>query len=95
MKERNIYMDNMSANLVQYDAQLIAMKSRIAEVQSDMRIEYLSHVDHLGEKRDGLMAKYRQLQETRGRRWYDIKIGTEILWDDLDESIAKAAFRFR
>jgi len=95
LKERNMYMDNVGANLVQYDAQLIAMKSRISEVQSDRKIEYLSHVDHLGDKRDGLMEKYRQLQETRGRSWYDIKIGTEILWDDLDESIAKAVFRFR
>lgn len=95
MEDRNMYMNNVGENLAEYNAKLAAMKARIAEVQSDMKIEYLSHVDHLGDKRDDLMSKYRQLQETRGCRWYDIKAGTEKVWDDLEESIAKAAFRFR
>jgi dTDP-4-amino-4,6-dideoxygalactose transaminase len=95
MKKRNEYLDNIGENLVQYDAKLIAMKARIAGVHSDMKIEYLMQVDNIGDKRDDLMEKFRQLQETSGHGWHDIKLGTEKAWDDLEDSIEKANCRFK
>jgi F0F1-type ATP synthase membrane subunit b/b' len=95
MEKRYVYLEKIEANLAQYNAKLTEMKAKVAEIQSDMKSEYLSQVDSLEKKRDEFLVKYGQLKETSGHAWEDVKAGTEKAWNELEDSIEKAISRFK
>lgn len=95
MEKRNVYLKKLEVSLAEYNARLVELKAKAAEVQSDMKSEYLSQVDNLEKKRDDFMVKYEQLKETSGHAWEDVKAGTEKAWNELEDSIEKAISRFK
>ncbi len=95
MEKRNVYLEKLEGNLAEYNAKLVEMKAKAAEIQSDMKSEYLSQVDNLEKKRDDFMVKYGQLKKTSGHAWEDVKAGTENAWNELEDSIEKAISRFK
>jgi len=95
MEKRNLYMEKIGRKLIQYNAKLTEMKGKTAEVQVDMKLEYLSQVDNLEKKRDELIKKHGQLTISSQRGWEDVKTGTEKVWDELEEAFAKAATQFK
>lgn len=66
-----------------------------AEVQDDMKAEYLSQVKNLETKRDDFAVKYGQLKESSEQACDDVKVRTEKKWSEFKESIQKAASRFK
>jgi chromosome segregation ATPase len=95
MEKRNIYLEKIEASIAQYNAKLADLKTKVAEVQSDLKSEYLSQVDNLEKKRDEFVVKYGQLKDTSGHAWEDVKEGTEKAWAELEDSIEKAVSRFK
>jgi len=95
MEKRNVYMKKLEDSLTEYNARLVLMKAKVAEVQDDMKVEYLSQMKNLEAKRDDFAVKYGQLKESSGHAWDDVKVGTEKRWSELKESIEKAASRFK
>ena len=95
MEQRNKYMEKIEVNIAKYNAKLHVMKAQATEVKADMKLEYLSQVDHLEKKRDDFMVKYATLKETSGHGWEDVKLGTEKAWNEMKDSIEKATTRFK
>jgi F0F1-type ATP synthase membrane subunit b/b' len=95
MDKRHVYLEKVEANLAQYNAKLVEMKVKVAEIQSDMKAEYLTQVDSLEKKRDEFLVKYGQLKETSGHAWEDVTAGIEKAWHELEEAIEKATSRFK
>ena len=95
MEKRNLYMAKIEANLTQYNARLSEMRGNAAEVQTDIKLEYLSQVENLEKKRDEFKEKYDQLKKANEHAWEDIKTGTEKTWNELKDSVDKAANRFK
>jgi hypothetical protein len=95
MEKRNAYLKNLEDNLTEYNTKLVEMKAKVAEVQTDLKSEYLSQVNNLEKKRDDFIVKYGQLKEASGHAWDDVKIGTEKAWNELEESIEKAVSHFK
>lgn len=89
MEKRELYLEKINAQIEQYGAKLSGMRAKAAEVNADMKLEYLSQVEKLEGKRDGLKEKYEQLKESSESTWESLKEGTESAWNDLKESIAK------
>lgn len=95
MEKRKLYMDKIDANLTQYNAKLLEMRGKAAEVQADMKLEYLSQVENLEKKRDELKEKHDQLKKAGESAWEDVKTGTENAWNELKSSVDKATNRFK
>lgn len=95
MEKRNVYIKKLEENLTVCDAKLAEMKAKVAEVQADMKAEYLSQVEILEKKRNEFAAKYEQLKEAGEHAWDDVKLGTEKAWDELEDSIKKAIAHFK
>jgi chromosome segregation ATPase len=95
MEQRNVYLKKLEENLTQYNIKLVEMKAKVAEVQADMKADYLSQVENLENKRDDFVVEYGQLKEASGHAWDDVKAGTEKAWNELEDSIEKAGSRFR
>lgn len=95
MEKRELYMAKIEANLTQYNARLLEMKGKAAEVQADMKLEYLSQLENLEKKRDEYAKKHDQLKQASEHAWEDLKTGTENVWDDLKDAVDKATKRFK
>jgi D-ribose pyranose/furanose isomerase RbsD len=95
MEKRNVYMKKLEENLTEYNTKLVEMKAKVAEVQDDLKAEYLSQVENLENKRDEFVVKYEQLKTASGHAWDDVKVGTEKTWSELTDSIEKAVSRFK
>jgi hypothetical protein len=88
-------MKKLEKNLTEYNTKLVEMKAKVAEVQAEMKAEYLSQVENLENKRDDFVVEYEQLKESIGHAWDDGKVGTEKAWNELEDSIEKAVSRFK
>ncbi len=95
MEKHSLYMQKIDAKLLQYNAKLAQMKGKAAEVQIDMKLEYLDQVDKLEKKRDEFMKKHGPLITASEQGWEDVKTGTEKAWKELEEAFDKAANRFK
>ncbi len=95
MEKRNKYFEKIEAKIAQHNAKLADLKTKVTEVQSDLKSEYLFQMDNLEKKRDEFIAKYGQLKDTSGHAWDDVKEGTEKAWAELEDSIEKAVSRFK
>jgi DNA phosphorothioation-dependent restriction protein DptG len=95
MEKRDLYLEKINAQVEQYSAKLAGMRGKAAEIQADMKLEYLNQVEKLEGKRDGLKEKYEQLKESSESSWEDMKEGTENAWNELKEAVAKAAENFK
>lgn len=71
------------------------MRGKAAEVNADMKLEYLEQVEKLEGKRDGLKEKYEQLRKAGENSWEDLKEGTENTWNEFKEALAKAAENYK
>ena len=90
MEKRSLYMEKIDAKLTQYNAKLAQLKGKAAEVQIDMKLEYLSQMENLEKKRDGFMKKHEQLKTAGEHGWDELKAGTEKAWHELEEAFDKA-----
>jgi len=95
MEKRSLYMEKIDAKLTQYNAKLAQLKGKAAEVQVDMKVEYLDQVENLEKQRDEFMKKHGQLKAASERGWEDVKIGTEKAWNELEGAFDKAVTRFK
>lgn len=95
MEKRSLYMEKIDAKLIQYNAQLAQMKGKVAEVQVDMKLEYLDQVEKLEKRRDEFVQKHGQLKIASEQKWEEVKVGTEKTWNELEDAFDKAVARFK
>jgi len=95
MEKHRLYIEKIDAKLIQYSAKLTQMKGKAAEAQVDMKIEYLSQVENLENKRDEFMKKHGQLKASSEHKWEEVKVGTEKTWNELEEAFDKVVARFK
>ncbi|HZK83325.1 MAG TPA: hypothetical protein VFC58_01325 [Desulfosporosinus sp.] len=77
-------MNKLEGYLAEYNTRLVEMKTRVAEVQDDMKEEYLFQVENLENIRNLFAVNYVELKKPCGDVWDDLKIATEEAWSELD-----------
>ncbi|HEY8910626.1 MAG TPA: hypothetical protein VIM51_10170 [Desulfosporosinus sp.] len=70
--------------LTEYNLGLVEMKARVAEVQDDLKEEYLSQVENLENIRNLFAIKYVGRMKSSGNVWDDLKVATEEAWSELE-----------
>ena len=93
MDKNKVYLEKIAANLAQYDAKLAGMKAKAAGIRADMKLEYISQMENLENKRAGFTEKYGKLKENKGQAWEDMKAGTEKAWNEMEHSIELVEFK--
>ena len=84
MEKRNVCMKNLEEDLTEYNTRLVKMKARVAEVQADMKEEYLFQVENLENIPVMFAVKYGKLKKPSGNVWDDLKVATEEAWSELE-----------
>jgi len=83
MEQRNVYIEKLVEDLTEYNTRLVEMKARVAEVQDELKEEYLSQVENLDNIRNIFAVKYGELIKSRGDVWDDLKVAIEEAWSEL------------
>jgi len=84
MEKQNVYMNDFEEELTEYNTRFVEMKTRVAEVQDDMKKEYLSQVENLENIRNLYAVKYGKLKKPSGDVWDDLKVAIEEAWSELE-----------
>ena len=84
MERQTMVMKKHEEDLTEYNISLVEMKARVAEIQDDMKEEYLSQVENLDNMRNMFAKKYGKLKNSSGDAWEDLKAAAEDAWSELD-----------
>lgn len=94
-QKQNVYMKKLEEGLTEFNTKLVKMKAKAAEAHDDIKVEYLTQVKNLENKRDELEVKYGKLKDSSEQAWDNVKAGTEKTWSELEDSFKKAISRFK
>ena len=77
-------MNKLEEDQVEYHTRLVEMKTRVAEVQDDLKEEYLSRVETLENIQNMFAVKNGKLKKSSGDVWDDLKVAIEEAWSELE-----------
>lgn len=94
MNSKDHYVEQLKLKLDELNAQVdkLEAETRKSEVRAKQELE--SRLNDLGKKREEFQAKLAQLQDASADTWETLKTGTEILWDDLRQTLAESKDAF-
>ena len=94
MDDKSAYRQKLEARLDQWRAEIDSLQAKAVEASANARMEYEKQVDDLRDKQKDAQAKLKELDETSGEAWKDLKGGIEKAWDDLGDAVKSAQERF-
>lgn len=94
MNSKDQYIEQLKLKLDEWNAEIdeLDAKARKSQAQAKQKLE--SRLVDLKEKRVEFQAKLAQLQDASADTWETLKAGTEILLDDLRQTLAESKDAF-
>lgn len=77
MDERSEYVEKLSAQMVEWDAQIDRLRYKAENAASEAKLEYLKMVAALQLKREEAALKLQGISSAGDDEWEEIKSGTE------------------
>ena len=85
MAKRNMYIVTLEEDSTEYNTRLVEMKARVAEIEDDLKEEYLSQVENLYNIRHMFAMKdCGKLKKSSGDAWEDLKAAAQEAWSELE-----------
>jgi len=94
MKNRDLYLEKVQAQLDEWDADIEKLKARANKASADAKLEYKSRIESLKHKREKAGDKLDELRSASDDAWEDLKIGLESAKNALGSSLKSAASHF-
>lgn len=94
MNSKDQYVEQLKLKLDELNAQVDELEAKARKSQARAKQELESRLADLGRKRDDFQTKLTQLQDASADTWETLKTGTEILWDDLRQTLAESKDAF-
>jgi hypothetical protein len=83
MDTRTEYVEKLSAQMVELDAQIDRLKDKAESATPEARFEYAEAIAALQLKRDEAAAKLQGISAAGDDEWEGLKTETEQLWDKV------------
>lgn len=83
MDKRTAYVEGLSAQIVEWDAQIDLLKDKAESVPPESKFEYYGVIAALQLKRDEAAVKLQGIAAASDDEWEDLKAGTEQVWDEV------------
>jgi len=83
MDKRTEYVENLSSQMVEWDAQINQLKIKATSANPETRLEYSNAIAALKAKRDEAASKLQGISAASDSEWEDLKTGTEQAWEDV------------
>jgi uncharacterized coiled-coil DUF342 family protein len=95
MGMKDAYEKKLQAQLEEWEAELLKLKSRADKAQANAQLEYYKQINELRSLRDAAHDKLVELQEANEEAWEDLKKGVETSWKAFESALESAASRFK
>jgi outer membrane murein-binding lipoprotein Lpp len=88
MDKQTEYVENLSAQMVEWDAQIDQLKDKSESATSEAKSEYSNAIRALQLKRDEAALKLQGISPTSDDEWKDIKTGSEDVMGEVRTMIS-------
>jgi len=83
MDKRTEYVEKLSAQMVEWDAQIDLLKDKAESATPEEKFEYATAIAALQFKRDEAAVKLQGISAASDDEWEDLKAGMEQVWDEI------------
>jgi len=83
MDRRTEYVEKLSAQMVEWDAQIDLLKDMSKSATPEARFEHNNAIAALQLKRDEAALKLQGISAASDDEWEDLKTGTEQVWGEI------------
>lgn len=90
MDERKEYVEKLSAQIVEWDAQIEQLKDKAESATPEARFDYYNAIAALQLKRDEAAEKLQGIAAASDDEWEDLKTGTEQIWSEVKDILRDA-----
>ena len=95
MDKRTKYVEELSAQMVEWDVQIDLLRDRAASASSELQFEYSSAIAALNIKRDEAAIKLQGISVASDDEWGDIKAGTDQVWEEVGTMLHAAIMKIK
>ena len=90
MDKRTEYIENLSAQMVEWDAQIDRLKDKAESATPEVKFEYSNAIALLQLKRDEAAVKLQGISAASDDEWEELKTGTEQIWGEVKNILRDA-----
>ena len=95
MDKRTEYVEKLSAQMVEWDAQIDLLKDKAESATPEAKFEYANTIAALQLKRDEAAVKLQGISAASDDEWEDLKTGTEKVWDEVRTILRDAIMKIK
>lgn len=90
MRTKNDYQEEIEKGIKRLDLRIFKLKTKAQTVNWEDEIQYLKEIGKLRVKEDLVKKRLRELKESKGDEWRDIKDNLDQEFDQLKKSVDDA-----
>jgi len=95
MDKRAEYVEKLSSQMVEWDAQIDRLRDKAESATPEARFEYSSAIAALQLKRDEAAAKLQGISAAGDDEWEELKSGTERVWGEVRSILHDAIMKIK
>lgn len=93
MDKRTKYVENLSAQMVEWDIQIERLKEKVEFAAPEVKFKYANTIAALQLKRDEAALKLQGISVASDDEWEELKTGTEHIWGELSNALRDAILK--
>ena len=95
MDKRTEYVDRLSAQMLEWDAQIDRLKFNATSDTPEAKADYSSAIAALQLKRDEAAVKLQGISSAGDDEWEDLKTGTDQIWGEVTTILRDAVMKIK
>lgn len=95
MEIQEAYRQKMSAQLKEWNAQILLLEAKMENVSADMKVKRAEQLHALRAKQSAAAEKMQELGKASGAAWEQVKQTADKVWEDLKTGLAEAQSKFK
>jgi chromosome segregation ATPase len=93
--DRKDYIDKLTIQLKQWDAEIEKMEAKVQEKKADARILYNKKIEELQNKKEEAQNKIEEIKNASDEAWEELKSGAERAFDNIKNSFHSVISKFK
>lgn len=95
MDKRTEYVEQLSAQMVEWDVQIEQLKDRAEGAPPDAKFDYAKLIAALQLKRDQAALELQGIAMASDDEWEDLKSGAEQIWNEVQDFFSEAVKKMK
>ena len=94
-EKKENYQSKIEAQLDEWRADIDRLRERAKNAKADSKVKYQESIDKLELKMSEGRSKLKDLKESGGEAWEEIKKGADSIWDTMKATFKEVKEKFR